>query len=161
MILEDGLKYQQVSLKNSDAQYLETKKFQKSEIASIFRVPMHLVNSLENATFTNIEHQSKEFIEYTMLPIALDIAQQMQIQLLSEDEWDKYFIDFNFNTLLKGDYKTRTEGYKTMIQNGVMSINEVRELENLNYIENGDEHYIQLNMTTTQNIKEAKDENRN
>ena len=157
MLLEGGLKFERISIPNNDAQFLETRKYQKEEIASIFRVPMHMINSLENATFSNIEHQSLEFVQFTMLPWIKRIEQALMTSLLSETEQKAYSIKFNVDTLLRGDFKTRTDGYQTLIQNGVLSINEVRALENMNTIgAEGDKRYMQLNMTTTENINKGE-----
>ena len=157
MLLEGGLKFERISIPNNDAQFLETRKYQKEEIASIFRVPMHMINSLENATFSNIEHQSLEFVQFTMLPWIKRIEQALTISLLSEKEQVEYSIKFNVDTLLRGDFKTRTDGYQTLIQNGVLSVNEVRALENLNTIgAEGDKRYMQLNMTTTENLNKGE-----
>lgn len=156
LLLEGGLKFERISIPNNDAQFLETRKYQKEEIASIFRVPMHMINSLENATFSNIEHQSLEFVQFTILPWIKRIEQSMNTQLLSQEERKKYVIKFNVDSLLRGDFKTRTDGYRTLIQNGVMSINEARSLENMNPVDGGDKHYFQLNMTTIDKIGEEQ-----
>lgn len=152
MLLEGGLKFERISIPNNDAQFLETRKYQKEEIASIFRVPMHMINSLENATFSNIEHQSLEFVKFTILPTVKRIEQALNSFLLNEQQKKEYSIKFNLDTLLRGDFKTRTDGYKTMQMMGNMTINEVRALENMNPIEGGDEHYVQLNTTNIKNI---------
>ncbi len=153
MLLESGLKYERMSIPNNEAQFLETRKYQKEEIASIFRVPMHMINSLENATFSNIEHQSLEFVQFTMLPWIKRIEQSMTMSLLTDSQKAEYSIKFNVDTLLRGDYKTRTEGYKTMQLMGNLTINEVRALENMNSIgDSGDERYVQMNMTTIENL---------
>jgi len=158
LLLEGGLKFDRISIPNNDAQFLETRKYQKEEIASIFLVPMHMINSLENATFSNIEHQSLEFVQFTMLPWIKRIEQAFTSRLLTEDQQREYSIKFNVDTLLRGDFKTRTDGYKTLLQNGVLSVNEVRALENMNSIGyEGDKRHIQLNMTDTNNLdKEEK-----
>jgi len=153
MLLEAGLTFSRMSITNNEAQFLETRKYQKEEIASIFRVPMHMINSLENATFSNIEHQSLEFIQFTMLPWIKRIEQALVTSLLTETEQAKYSIRFNVDTLLRGDFKTRTEGYKVMQMMGNMTINEVRALENMNSIgADGDKRYVQMNMTDINNL---------
>ena len=157
MLLEAGLKFERITIPNNDSQFLETRKYQKEEIASIFRVPMHMINSLENATFSNIEHQSLEFVQFTMLPWIKRIEQAFMMLLLSEKEQTKYSIKFNVDTLLRGDYKTRTEGYKAMQLMGNLTINEVRALENMNSIgKAGDERYVQLNLTTVENLNKGE-----
>lgn len=159
LLLEGGLKFERISIPNNDAQFLETRKYQKEEIASIFRVPMHMINSLENATFSNIEHQSLEFVQFTILPWVKRMEQAFNLRLLSHAERQRYTIKFNVDTLLRGDFKTRTDGYQTLIQNGVMSINEVRALENMNKVDGGDKRFMQLNMTTIEKIGEKNESN--
>jgi len=156
LLLEGGLKFERISIPNNDAQFLETRKYQKEEIASIFRVPMHMINSLENATFSNIEHQSLEFVQFTILPWIKRIEQAMNMQLLTAEERKRYSIKFNVDSLLRGDFKTRTEGYGTMIQNGIMSVNEARALENMNPVDGGDKRYMQMNMTTIEKLGEEQ-----
>ena len=157
MLLEGGLKFERFTIPNNDSQFLETRKYQKEDIASIFRVPMHMINSLENATFSNIEHQSLEFVQFTMLPWIKRIEQALTISLLSLTEQEIYSIKFNVDTLLRGDFKTRTEGYKTLQMMGDLTINEVRDLENLNSIgPAGDKRYIQMNMADIENLNKAK-----
>ncbi len=157
MLLEAGLKFERITIPNNDSQFLETRKYQKEEIASIFRVPMHMINSLENATFSNIEHQSLEFVQFTMLPWIKRLEQSFTMLLLSETEQSQYSIKFNVDTLLRGDFKTRTEGYQTMQMMGNLTINEVRALENMNSIgEDGDKRYVQMNMTDIQNLDKGE-----
>ncbi|MFT7880704.1 MAG: phage portal protein [Sulfurimonas sp.] len=159
LLLEGGLKFERISIPNNDAQFLETRKYQKEEIASIYRVPMHMINSLENATFSNIEHQSLEFVQFTILPTVKRIEQALNTQLLTEEDRKKYVIKFNVDSLLRGDFETRTSGYKTLIQNGVMSVNEARALENMNPVDGGDKRFMQLNMTTIEKIGEENENN--
>lgn len=162
MLLEDGLKYNRMSITNNEAQFLETRKYQKEDIASIFRVPMHMINSLENATFSNIEHQSLEFVQFTMLPWIKRIEQAFTISLLTLDEQDEYSIKFNVDTLLRGDFKTRTEGYRTLSQIGALTINDILEFENLNTIgEEGNARFIELNRATIQQIMRGEFNNAN
>ena len=154
MLLEEGLTFERISVANNEAQFLETRKYQKEDIASIFRVPMHMINSLENATFSNIEHQSLEFVQFTMLPWFTRIEQQLTLSLLSKKEQEEYSIEFDMNTLLRGDLKSRAEFYKNMNMMGVLTINDILTLENRNTIgKKGDERYVQMNMTTIDSIK--------
>lgn len=147
-ILEEGLKYHQIGIPPEDAQFLETRKFQIAEIARIFRVPLHLLNDLEHATFSNIEHQSLEYVKYTLNAWIVRWEQAMNKSLLLPSERKKFFIKFNVDGLLRGDYQSRVEGYSKLIQNGVLSINDVRELEDLNPIsdeEGGNLHIVNGN----------------
>lgn len=148
-VLEEGMKYTPISISPEQAQFLETRKFQINEIARIFRVPPHMVGDLEKSSFSNIEQQSLEFVKYTLEPWLIRWEQSMQRVLLSEDEKQNYFIKFNVDGLLRGDYASRMSGYATARQNGWMSANDIRELENLDRIpteEGGDLYLINGNM---------------
>ena len=149
VVLEEGMKYQQISIPPDDAQYLETRKFQIAEIARIFRVPLHLLNDLERATFSNIEHQSLEFVVYSLMPWIVRCEQALNKSLFSPSERGRFFVKFNVDGLLRGDYQSRVEGYVKLIQNGVLSVNDVREMEDLNPIsdaEGGNLHLINGNV---------------
>ncbi len=134
-ILEEGMKYTPISIPNNDAQFLETRKFQIEEIARLYRVPLHMIGDLEHATFSNIEEQSLEFVKYTLDPWIVRWEQSLQKALLSESEKKDYFIRFNVDGLLRGDYASRMQGYATARQNGWMSANDIRELEDMNLID--------------------------
>ena len=133
-VLEEGMKFQSIGIPPEQAQFLETRKFQIEEICRIFRVPPHLVASLDRATFSNIEHQSISFIDNTIVPWVSRIEQSMQKALFAEAEKRKFFVKFNLNGRLRGDAATRAAFYQTMRQNGIMSANEIRELEEMNLI---------------------------
>ena len=149
-VLEEGVKYTPISIAPNEAQFLETRKFQINEIARIFRVPPHMVGDLEKSSFSNIEQQSLEFVKYTLEPWLVRWEQSMERVLISPDEKPQYFIKFNVDGLLRGDYQSRMEGYATARQNGWMSANDIRELENLDRIpaeDGGDLYLINGNMT--------------
>ena len=128
------MKYTPISIPNNDAQFLETRKFQIEEIARLYRVPLHMIGDLEHATFSNIEQQSLEFVKYTLDPWLVRWEQSLQKSLLSDSEKGRYFVKFNVEGLLRGDYASRMQGYATARQNGWMSANDIRELEDLNAI---------------------------
>ena len=130
-VLEEGMKYTPISISPEQAQFLETRKFQINEIARIFRVPPHMVGDLEKSSFSNIEQQSLEFVKYTLEPWIIRWEQSISRSLLSIEEKRKYFVKFNVDGLLRGDYQSRMDGYATARQNGWMSANDIRELENL------------------------------
>lgn len=149
-VLEEGMKYTPISISPEQAQFLETRKFQINEIARIFRVPPHMVGDLEKSSFSNIEQQSLEFVKYTLEPWLVRWEQSMVRSLLTQSEKREYFIKFNVDGLLRGDYASRMSGYATARQNGWMSANDIRELENLDRIpaeEGGDLYLINGNMT--------------
>lgn len=148
-VLEEGMKYTPISISLEQAQFLETRKFQINEIARIFRVPPHMVGDIEKSSFSNIEQQSLEFVKYTLDPWVVRWEQSIQRTLLSPDEKKIYFVKFNLEGLLRGDYQSRINGYATARQNGWMSANDIRELENLDRIpaeEGGDLYLINGNM---------------
>ena len=143
-VLEEGMKFNSISIPPEQAQFLETRKFQINEIARIFRIPPHMVGDLEKSSFSNIEQQSLEFVKYTLDPWVIRWEQSLQKALLSLDEKKKYFIKFNVDGLLRGDYASRMTGYATARQNGWLSSNDIRELENMNKIskEEGGDLYL-------------------
>ena len=143
-VLEEGMKYTPISISPEQAQFLETRKFQINEIARIFRVPPHMVGDLEKSSFSNIEQQSLEFVKYTLDPWIIRWEQSMMRVLLSLDEKKEFFIKFNLEGLLRGDYQSRMNGYSIARQNGWMSANDIRELENLDRIpaEQGGDLYL-------------------
>lgn len=148
-VLEEGMKYTPISISPEQAQFLETRKFQIDEIARIFRVPPHMVGDLEKSSFSNIEQQSLEFVKYTLDPWVIRWEQSIQRTLLTQEEKKSFFVKFNVEGLLRGDYQSRMEGYATARQNGWMSANDIRELENLDRIskeEGGDLYLINGNM---------------
>ena len=148
-VLEEGMKYTPIGISPEQAQFLETRKFQINEIARIFRVPPHMVGDLEKSSFSNIEQQSLEFVKYTLDPWVIRWEQSIQRSLLSKDEKAAYFVKLNLEGLLRGDYQSRMNGYAIGRQNGWMSANDLRELENLDRIpaeEGGDLYLINGNM---------------
>lgn len=149
-VLEEGLKYQPIGISPEQAQFLETRKFQINEIARIFRVPPHMVGDLEKSSFSNIEQQSLEFVKYTLEPWLMRWEQSMSRRLFTDSEKKEYFIRFNVEGLLRGDYQSRMNGYAVARQNGWMSANDIRELENLDRIpaeEGGDLYLVNGSMT--------------
>jgi len=148
-VLEEGMKYTPISISPEQAQFLETRKFQINEIARIFRVPPHMVGDLEKSSFSNIEQQSLEFVKYTLDPWVIRWEQSIMRTLLTDEEKKKLYVKFNVEGLLRGDYASRMNGYAVARQNGWMSANDIRELENLDKIpaeEGGDLYLINGNM---------------
>ena len=167
-ILEEGMNYTPISIAPNEAQFLETRKFQLNEIARIFRVPPHMVGDLEKSSFSNIEQQSLEFVKYTLDPWVSRFEQAMTRRLLTDDEKKKYYIKFNVDGLMRGDYQSRMNGYETARQNGWMSANDIRALENLDLIsdeEGGNLYLVNGNMLPLKNAgafaKQEKEEKGN
>ena len=152
-VLEEGMKYTPISIAPEQAQFLETRKFQINEIARIFRIPPHMVGDLEKSSFSNIEQQSLEFVKYTLDPWVIRWEQSIQRALLRPEEKKRYFAKFNVEGLLRGDYQSRMNGYAVARQNGWMSANDIRELENLDRIPaeaGGDLYLVNGNMLPMQ-----------
>ena len=149
-VLEEGMKYQQIGIPPEEAQFLETRKFQINEIARLYRIPPHMVGDLDKSSFSNIEQQSLEFVKYTLDPWVIRWEQSLQRALFLPQEKQEYFIKLNVDGLLRGDYQSRMNGYSVGRQNGWLSANDIREMEDMNLIpkeEGGDLYLINGNMT--------------
>lgn len=147
--LEDGLKFTQLGAKLNDSQALEQRQFAVIEICRIFGIPPHKVYSLDNATFSNIEHLNIEYVQETISPMSVRLEQTIFKDLLSTEEQKSYFAKWNINALLRGDTETRTTYYNVMRQGGIMNANEIRALEDENPIsteEGGDTYLVNGNM---------------
>jgi hypothetical protein len=143
-VLENGMKFHEVGVTNKDAQFLELRKFQITDIARLFRVPPHMIADLERATFSNIEQQSLEFVMHTMTPWAERWEASIESELLLES--DDIEIEFDFANLMRGDAASRSSYYQSGIQNGWLTRNEARMAENLNPLDGLDQPLRPLNM---------------
>jgi HK97 family phage portal protein len=143
LILQGGLEWFQTTMTSEDAQFLETRKFQRGEICGIFRVPPHMIADLERATFSNIEHQGLSFVQHSLMPYLSRIEHRINKSLISESG---QYAKFNANALLRGDMKARAEFYTKMLQNGALSPNEIRGLEDMDPREGGDIYLTPMNM---------------
>lgn len=146
MILEQGLEWQQIGLSMADAQFLEQRKFSRTQICAIFNVPPHMVGDLERATFSNIEHQTLGFVKFTMMPWTIRWEEAITRDLLPENEQEQYFAEFLYDALLRGDLESRISSYVKGIQWGWLSVNDVRRMENMDPIEGGDVYLQPSNM---------------
>lgn len=133
-ILTDGLKFEKVGMTSEDAQFLESRKFQVTEIARIFGVPPHMIGDLERATFSNIEHQNINYAMFSIRPWCKRIEGEANRKLCHRP----YYARFNLDGLLRADFKSRMEGYSKGLSIGLMTPNEARALENLPPVEGGD-----------------------
>jgi HK97 family phage portal protein len=131
-ILEEGMKYKQLGLAPEDSQFLESRQFQKREIAQIFRVPLHKLADLEKTSYASSEQQSIEFVQDCIRPWLERIEQSMAFKLLDEKELDKICIEFYVDSILRGDSKTRNEVLQIQRQNGIITANDWREAEDMN-----------------------------
>jgi len=143
-VLELGMKWHPIGISNDDAQFLESRQFQVVEIARIFRVPPHLIGDLSRATFSNIEHQALEFVQYTMTPWAERWEASIEADLLLDDEGVE--VEFDFANLLRGDAQARSSYYASGITNGWLTRNEARLAENLPPLEDLDEPLMPVNL---------------
>lgn len=145
-VLEEGMKIERLSMTAEDAQFLETRKFSRSEIAGLFRVPPHMIGDLEKATFSNIEHQAIDFVVHCIRPWLVRWEQALSRDLFLAPVL--YFAEFNVDGLLRGDIRSRYEAYAIGRQWGWLSRNDIREKENMNPIEGGDDYLTPLNMAS-------------
>jgi HK97 family phage portal protein len=162
IVLEGGSTFNQLTIKPADAQLIENKRFQIEDICRIYRVPQHLVQMLVNSTNNNIEHQSLEFVMYTMLPWFKRWEEGINMQLLTSlERRSGFYLEFNVNSLLRGDSKSRAEAYAFGRLNGWLSVNDIRKLENMNSIPNGDVYlqplnYINVDIATEVQLKDQQ-----
>lgn len=137
LILEDGATWQGIGINHENAQFLETRKLQITEIARLFRIPPHMIADMEKATFSNIEQQSLEFVIHTMLPWLTRHEQRYNRTLLLPGERGEYFFELNIDALLRGDIKSRFEAYKIARDTGWANVDEIRAKENMNPLPEG------------------------
>ena len=152
-VLPNGVKAHELSGSNEAAQFLETRQYQVIEICRAFRVPPHMIQDLTRSTYSNIEVQGTEFVQHCLLPHLKRWEAAISRDLIVDDE--TYFAEHSVSGLLRGDHASRSAYYVSALQNGWMTVNEIRELENLNPIgPEGDKHFVQLNMTTLDKVGE-------
>ena len=158
LVLENGMKFHEVGVTNKDAQFLELRKFQITDIARLFRVPPHMIADLDRATFSNIEQQSLEFVMHTMTPWAERWEASIEADLMLDG--DELEIEFDFANLMRGDAASRSAYYQSGIQNGWLTRNEARIAENLNPIKGLDQPLRPLNMVEEEDAEaqESEDE---
>jgi HK97 family phage portal protein len=157
IILEEGMKYNQTAVPPETAQFLQTRKFSVTDIARAFRVPPHMIGDLERSTFSNIEHQGIEFVTHSVMPWVVCWEQEIRRKLFLSFEKEKYFVKFLVDGLLRGDVNARYNAYKTGIQNGWLSPNEVREKEDMNPREGGDIYLTPTNMNVSDKSGQISD----
>ena len=145
-ILEEGMDVTTIGIPNNEAQFLETRKFQVTEIARIYRVPPHMLADLDRATFSNIEQQSLNFVIYTLMPWLVRHEQAIYRDLLSETERRNHFAKYIVEGMLRGDALSRYQSYQVATNNTILTPNEIRELEDRNPVEGGDVLFTPLNM---------------
>lgn len=155
-ILEEGMEYQQIGIPPEDAQFLETRKFQNTEIARLYRIPPHMLADLDRATFSNVEQQSIDFVTYTMTPWLVRWEQDIERSLIPPSDRKTYFAEFLVDGLLRGDTGSRYSAYAIGRQNGWLSANDIRRLENMNPVDGGDVYLVPLNMIPANDVGEMR-----
>ena len=151
-ILEEGMTAEKITIPPDDAQFLQTRKFQLQEIARMYRIPPHMLADLDRATFSNIEHQSIEFVIHTIRPWLVRWEQSIAQRLMLAKDRARYFPEFLVEGLLRGDVVSRYEAYAKGRQNGWLSANDIRELENMNPVKGGDVYLVPLNMVPATSV---------
>ena len=144
-VLEEGMTFEKIALTNEDSQFLQTRQFQVLDICRMYRVPPHKLAEYGRATFNNLEQMQQAYIDDCLGPATDQIEGMMNDQLLSRREWGKWQTHFDYTGLLRGDTIRRYQSYQIGLNNGFMSRNEVRALENMNPIPGGDEYRVPLN----------------
>lgn len=157
-ILEEGMEFKPIGMTSENAQFLETREFQRADIAAIFRVPPHMIGDLKRATFSNIESQNISFITQSLMPWLVRWEQAIWRDLIPRNERDELVAQFQISGLLRGDSKARAKFYVDMVTTGIYSVNEIRELENLNPRKGGDEFLTPLNMESNEDEDDTDDD---
>ena len=154
-VLDAGFNYKPITIPLKDIEFIASRKMNKAEIATIFDVPLYMLNDLDNAKFNNVEQQNLRYLTDVLQPNITAIEEEFNYKLFTISESKKYYVKFNLNSAMRADSKTRSEYYKEMIGIGIMSINEARVLEELDSIgDMGDKHFISLNYTTLDTIED-------
>ena len=150
-LLQNGMEFQAITLKPADAEFINTAKLTRTDICGAYRVPAHMTGDLEKATFSNIEQQSLEFMQYTIAPWAECYEQELNRTVLPYSMRGEYFFNFDLDGILRGDTATRTAYYMRARQWGWMSVNEIRRKEGMPFIDGGDTYLTPLNMVDSNN----------
>lgn len=144
-LLPFGFKYDRIGVDPSNAQMSEQRQFQNQEICRVFGVPPSIVGVASNVTYNNTEQQAIQFAKYCIVPWTRRIEQEMNLKLIASDERPAYFTRFNLDGLLRGDAESRAKYYDTLVKAGIMSINEARDMEDMNQVPGGSVHLVQVN----------------
>lgn len=147
LLLEEGTKFTQTTIPPESAQFLQTRQFSVIDVARWFKLPPQMLYSLEKSTYNNVEQQNLNFLTHSLTPYLVSLEQEIDRKLLMESEKTNTYFKFNMNALLRSDIDSRSKAYQLYINNGIMSINEVRALEDLDPVQGGDELLRPLNLT--------------
>lgn len=152
-ILDAGFKINQLKLTAAELQFLEARKASIPDIARIFTMPLHLLNEMSASSDNNIERQGIDYVTYTVMPFAAAFEAEMEDKLLASYEKGNHFIKYNLNGLMRGDYKSRVEGYRIWHSMG-KPLNELLALEDMNPVDGGDISLVPLNMISANKLDE-------
>lgn len=158
LVLEEGLKFQQVSISNEQAQFLSSRDMAIQEVARVYNIPPHMLKDLSKSSFNNIEQQSTEFVRYSVQPYLSNLEAEMNLKLFKQNEQGKMFTNFDANGLLRGSPNDRASFYDKMVKVGAMTINEVRERENMNRVDGGDELYVSNQIQPIADVDDEDDQ---
>ena len=147
-LLEYGIKYKQLSVNPVAAQLVQSETMSIQDIARILNVPPHMIAELSHATFSNIEHQTIQFVQYSLRPVVRKIEIELESKLLFDSERDTVSIKFSLDGLLRGDTTARSAFYHNAILDGYMTRNEVRSLEGLEHAPGLDDFLVPLNVAS-------------
>ena len=153
-ILEEGLSFKPITISPEQSQFLASRVFSIQEVSRMFSIPSFMLQEHSKSSFNNIESLSQSYVTYTLMPYIRRMESEINRKLFKTNEKGKLFVEWNVNGLLRGNIKDRNDAYKTGINNGFLSINEIRRKENMNSIPDGDSHYMPLNMTTIDKLEE-------
>lgn len=153
-VLEEGMELKNVGIPPEQAQYIATRQHQIEEICRWFKVQPHLIQHLLRSTNNNIEHQGIEFVTQTLTPWVVRFEQELNRKIFTTGQTGNYYVKFNMNSLLRGDITARTNYYAIMHRDGIMSANEIRQLEDMNPRDGGDEYLTPANITGKQDNTE-------
>ncbi len=157
-ILEGGATFKPISLSPEDLLFIEGRKFSVEEIARAYRIPLHMLNSLDRATFSNIEQQSIDYVKNCLHPWTIRVENEYNRKLFTNAEQGRYFVKYDLESRLQGDSKAQAEYYSKLFQVGALSQNDIRQRLGMNPIENGDKYYVQTNLDSDENREENNDE---
>lgn len=156
-LVPHGLKYHRITITPDEAMFIQTRKFQAEEIARIFGVPPALIQLESQTTYNNVEQQNIQYARHTIAPWAKKLEREIDAKLIQERERPGIFAQYDLSSLHRGDSAARREYYESMVRLGVMSINEVREKENMNPVEGGDTRFVQVNQISLNSFQAYSD----
>lgn len=157
-VLDSGMEYNQMSLSQKDMEFIESQKYNQQKIAAIYKVPLHKLNNLDRATFSNIEHQSLQYVKNTLQPWIVQIEEELNRKLYTTNKQiEGYYVKFNLDSELRGDAESRAKVQETKLRNGLITVNEGRAQDEYGPFEDleiADKPLITLNYTPLERLVE-------